>query len=122
MTFRSLLRGLFALLVTVVAALSGGYAWLQTEGGKRWLADRIEAAVSAPGSRLALGDLRGAIPFAPILTGIRLSDSAGPWLTLDRAAFRLDPLALFHGEARFETIEVGRVAVIRQPPTPAPEQ
>lgn len=114
----TLMRGLLLVLVITAAAVSGAFTWLQTDGGRRWLADRIEALASTPERRLAIGALDGAVPFAPILTDVHLADAAGPWLSLDRISYRLAPLALLQGVARFETIRLGRAEVLRPPARP----
>ena len=44
---RITLKVAFALLLILLVGLGAGYAWLQTDGGKRWLAGEIEAAASA---------------------------------------------------------------------------
>jgi translocation and assembly module TamB len=109
---------LLGLVLAAVAILSTGYAWLQTDAGRRWLADRIEAVASTPERRLEIGNLDGAIPFAPIFSRVSISDARGPWLTLDRALVRLNPSAVLDRVASFQTIELGRLAVLR-PPSPS---
>ncbi len=111
-------------LLALVAGFAAGVVWLQTGSGKDWLAAQIEAAVSAPGSELAIGTLSGAIPFSPTVSDVTMADDDGVWLTVDRATVRLAPMALFSGIARIEVIEAGRVALLREPlPGPqAPEQ
>ena len=115
MLSKSIFSWLLALVLVPVSALIGGHAWLQTTDGKRWLADQIETAVSMPDRRLSIGALDGSIPFSPVVTGVYLSDSEGPWLTVERVAIWLNPLALVDWEARFERIEVGPVSVSRWP-------
>ncbi len=119
MRCKTLRQGLSALLMTALTLAILGVAWLQTASGKGWLAHAIEAGVSTPNRRLEIGTLEGAIPFAPVATDVRLSDLAGPWLSLDRAAIRLDPLAIFRGVVRLESIELGRLEIPRRAyPTP----
>lgn len=111
----TLTRALPALLLATLAILAGGLGWLHTESGGRWLADRIEVAVFGPGRDLQIGHLRLAMAFAPQLTDLRLADADGVWLTIDQARARLAPLALLHGQLRIEVVEVGRIALLRQP-------
>ena len=112
-------------LLALVVGFAAGCVWLQTGSGKAWLAGRIEAAVSAPGSQLAIGTLSGAIPFSPTVGDLTVADDDGVWLTIDHATVRLAPMALFSGIARIEVIEAGRVAFLREPlpgPPQVPEQ
>ncbi|MCB9947024.1 MAG: translocation/assembly module TamB domain-containing protein [Rhodospirillaceae bacterium] len=119
MWLRRLLWGLLIVLLVPVVVLAAAYGWLQTGSGKRWLADQIESAAAGPGMQLAIGELDGSVPFAPVVRDVVMSDDAGAWLTVDRAEVRLDPWALFGGVAKVELIEVGRVELSRPPP-PSP--
>jgi translocation and assembly module TamB len=121
----ALTRRLLGLFLIVAAALSAGYAWLQTADGKRWLADRIEAVSSTPERRLEIGSLDGAIPFSPVLSGLSMADEEGAcaWLTVDRIAVRMDATALLRRMVLIEWVDIGRVAMPRTPtPSHPPEE
>ena len=119
MLSKNIVWWLLALALVPASALIGGHAWLQTTDGKRWLSDQIETAASMPDRRLSIGTLDGSIPFSPVVTGVYLSDSEGPWLTVDRCRTSgSNRWALFDWEARFERIEVGQVSMRRLPTAP----
>ncbi|MFD1627872.1 translocation/assembly module TamB domain-containing protein [Azospirillum griseum] len=108
------LRWLLGLGV-VLLALTGAVAWLDGAAGRRWLADRIEAAVSGPDLRLRIDAIGGRLPFDPVVTRATLADGAGEWLVVEGARVTLRPGDLLDGLLRVERLEAERVDVRRAP-------
>ena len=104
---------------TLVAA--GGMIWLDTPPGKDFI-ERQVAALTADGPvRVELTGLGGALPFAPRLAGLRLSDADGVWLEAADLAVELDPFSLLTGTLRLPLVAAGRLEVSRLPaPAAAP--
>lgn len=124
MTHRPVLRRLLAacgllagglVLAAVALALS-----LQSEGGRHWVADRLAALASSPGTTVAIGALDGRLPFAVTLVDVTVADHKGRWLTAHRTDLRIDGGALFRGRLDVVELAVDRLDITR-PPLPLPE-
>jgi len=112
--------GLAGLLVLIVVAVAAGAAWLQTEGGRRWLVATIQQAASGPDATLTLGTLSGRVPFDLTVSEIRMADREGVWLTLRDAHLDLNPWALLARRVEVRELAAAQVAVER-PPAPSAE-
>ena len=122
---RYLLIGLAVLVALIVAGVTAGYIWLQSDSGRDWLIATITGATASPDMQITLSEIEGRIPTDFTLGRVEIADSQGTWLTLDRLHVGFSPLALLGGQARIEQLEAARVAVARAPVTtqpPAPEE
>ncbi len=108
------LRWLLGLGV-VLLALTGAVVWLDGPAGRRWLADRIEAAVSGPDLRLRIDAIGGRLPFDPVVTRATLADGGGDWLVVEDLRLTLRPADLLDGVLRVERLEAARVDLLRAP-------
>ncbi|MBL6456940.1 translocation/assembly module TamB domain-containing protein [Belnapia sp. T6] len=122
---RWLLGALALLILLPVLVLAGALAWVNTEGGREFLARQAMGFV--PGLRIE--GLRGPLPGHLGFDRIAYADDAGEWVVLENGRIDLDLLALASRTLRVERIEVARVALSRLPaggdqpaePTPASE-
>ncbi|WP_292499491.1 translocation/assembly module TamB domain-containing protein [Methylobacterium sp.] len=89
------------------------------DGEKTVLGGLLSKALSTPGSRVAIGAVDGALSSDATIRDVAISDANGVWLKLDRARLVWRRLALLSGRLEVETLEVGRLEVIRRP-LPAP--
>ena len=89
------------------------------EGEKTVLGGLLSKALSTPGSRVAIGAVDGALSSDATIRDVAISDANGVWLKLDRARLVWRRLALLSGRLEVETLEVGRLEVLRRP-LPAP--
>lgn len=105
--------GLIALLVALGAA---GYVYLQTETGRRVLADTVGTALSGPNLRISVGTIGAGLPARLAVESVVLSDDQGPWLTLERAVIEWQPLALLTGTARVTNVDAAGLHLERVPP------
>ncbi len=111
------LAGLLSLLALAVGL---GYGYLQSEDGRNWAARKIERLASTPGEiEVEIGALSGRLPFAVSVSDLRLSDREGPWLTIDRIGYEIDPAAFFESTLRIRVLEADTVALDRLPGAPA---
>ncbi len=118
--------GLAGLLLLVAAAAAAGMAWLQTEGGRRWLTTTIQDAASTPEAPLTLGTLSGQVPFDWTVSAVSMADRDGVWLTLHDVHLALDPWALLQRRVTIRALTAARIAVERPPapsqvPAPPPQ-
>ena len=103
----------FAGIVVLLLLAGGGF--LQTGAGKSWLAGTISRLASTPTTGLKVGSITGFVPFDIRVDRIELSDAAGPWLAIDRAALSWSPSALVHGRLKIDHLRADRIEMIRQP-------
>jgi translocation and assembly module TamB len=84
----------------------------------------LEDLVADPqGLSLTLGSLEGSLPGEVVLRDLALSDPQGVWLRLTEARLSWDPLALFGGRVRVESLTARGLDVARAPVLPpAPEE
>ncbi|GBU17747.1 MULTISPECIES: translocation/assembly module TamB domain-containing protein [Methylobacterium] len=106
----------FALLTAPLLAL-GPAAPIRAadEGEKTVLGGLLSKALSTPSSRVAIGAVDGALSSDATIRDVAISDSAGPWLKLDRARIVWRRLALLSGRLEVDSLEVGRIEVLRRP-------
>ena len=114
---------LWLALIVPVLALAAAFGALQTGPGRAWLADLIETAASSDDQQIAIGSIEGLVPFDIVVRDLSVADRSGTWLTVDRAALAWSPAALLTGELYVDKVDLGTVAVARQPePTEAPAE
>ena len=101
---------------------AAGYAYLQTETGRRTLAEMIGTAASGPDLRVSVGSIGAGLPARIAVDSLALSDGQGPWLTLDRAVIEWRPLALLSGTAHVTSIEAAGFHLERLPPATGTEE
>ncbi|WP_245985973.1 hypothetical protein [Azospirillum thermophilum] len=116
------LIGLAGLVVLLLAGVAAGYAWLQSAGGRQWLASTIEGAASGPDMTLTLGAIEGGIPFDLTVASAEVADSQGRWLSLQGLHIRLSPGALLARRVSLEALEAARIEVVRAPVGTRPPQ
>jgi translocation and assembly module TamB len=88
------------------------------------LARLVSAAVSSPGTEIAIGRIGFDLPLGVTLSEVAIRDDAGPWLTADRISAQLRLLPLLHGVIALHDVVSDRITVLRPPqenPNAAPE-
>ena len=92
--------------------------WLRSDGGRDWLAREIARRASVPGETdVSVGALAGD-PFGAFrITGIRVRDRAGDWLTIGSADVEWRPLDLLHGTVTITRVDIRAAALTRLPET-----
>lgn len=117
--------GLIGLVVLLCVAVAGGYAWLQSSGGRSWLVATIEGAASGPGQGVDIEGLDGLLGFDMTVDRVTLTDGQGRWLTVEQARLSLSPFDLLRGRATIHEVAARRIVVERAPVTdpaaPEPE-
>lgn len=92
-----------------------------SEGEKTVLGGLLSKMLSTPSSQVSIGAVEGALSSDASIRDVVLSDADGPWLKLDRARLVWSRLALLAGRLEVDSLEVGRLEVLRKPlPSPAP--
>ncbi|WP_425485384.1 translocation/assembly module TamB domain-containing protein [Azospirillum oleiclasticum] len=121
---RYTLFGLLGLVLLLAAGAVGGFVWLRSDGGLRWLSATIEGAAASPDMTLTVEGLTGSIPSDLDIDRITVADSQGVWLTLERVRLELALSALLTRRVSVEELSAGSVTVARAPITtqPAPPE
>jgi translocation and assembly module TamB len=93
------------------------------EGDRSVLGGLLSRALSTPSSRVAIGAIDGALSSDATIRDVAISDRDGVWLKLDRARIVWRRLALLSGRLEVDSLEIGRLDVLRRPiPGPPPPE
>lgn len=84
-------------------------------GEKSVLGGLLSKALSTPSSRVAIGAVDGALSSDATIRDVAISDRDGVWLRLDRARIVWRRLALLSGRLEVDSLEIGRIEVLRRP-------
>ncbi|MGC5781579.1 translocation/assembly module TamB domain-containing protein [Methylobacterium sp. NFXW15] len=115
-------RGAAALLVALFLVLLAPLSLHADDAEKSVLGGLLSKALSTPASRVSIGAVDGALSSDAVIRDVAVSDRAGVWLKLDKARISWRRLALLSGRLEVDTLEIGRLEVLRRPlpgPTPA---
>ncbi|WP_082523938.1 translocation/assembly module TamB domain-containing protein [Methylobacterium sp. Leaf399] len=105
-----------AIVVVVCLALATPFSLTRAdEAEKSVLGGLLSKALSTPGSQVSIGAVDGALSSDATIRDVAISDRDGVWLKLDRARLVWRRLALLSGRLEVETLEVGRLEVLRRP-------
>lgn len=90
---RRLVQGLALLLAFLLAILLAAFIWINSDGGRRFVVDRINGLELASGLRVHVDEIEGSL-FGPLtVRGLTLSDLRGPFLAAPVAQLDYRPLA-----------------------------
>ncbi len=108
---------LILLIVLAVLAGSTGLAFLyaNSDAGRARIARLLEDNLSGGGARVEIQAVEGSLPSWIELVGIRVADSRGVWLLVDRARLKWRPLRLFDSLVAIEELSADTVNVARKP-------
>ena len=108
------------MLVTAAGAVALGMValglvlvWLDSAPGRRWLLDRLNAAVAEEG--IAVHGLRGHLWNRLELDVVTIGDAAGPYLRLEELSLSWRPGALFRRRLEIGDLEIARARLMRRP-------
>ena len=96
--------GLLGLVLVLTLALAGGFVFLRSQPGERWIADTVVSALHGAGIDARVGALEGPLPFTLRLRGFQLADAKGVWLDVPEATHRVGPAALLRGHLLVEEL------------------
>ncbi|WP_444543589.1 translocation/assembly module TamB domain-containing protein [Methylobacterium dankookense] len=105
------------LVACVILTLSGPVTLTRAadEAEKSVLGGILSKALSTPASRVSIGAVDGALSSDATIRDVAISDRDGVWLRLDRARIVWRRLALLSGRLEVDSLEVGRIEVLRRP-------
>ncbi len=119
---RFLLISLGALAFAGLLLFSAALFLFQTEPGRNIIIGEAEKRIGeAFASDVTIGALDGAPPDRLVLSSVTLSDSEGPWLTVERIELNWRPLKLIGGKVDVQKLHVIGAHLLRTPP-PAKEE
>lgn len=102
---------LAALLLIVVGAL----AWLDTDGGHRFLASRVATIRSASGLRISVGAIEGSIYRKAVLRDLVLADPKGRFLYAPRVELDWWPFAWASNRLDIDRLVIPRATLYKLP-------
>lgn len=112
-------RAIAALLCILLVFLGPATLTRAGDSEKSVLGGLLSKVLSTPGSQVAIGAVDGALSSDATIRDVAISDAQGVWLKLDRARLVWRRLALLSGRLEVDSLEVGRLEVLRRP-LPAP--
>ncbi|KQT49963.1 hypothetical protein ASG52_07725 [Methylobacterium sp. Leaf456] len=105
-----------AVLVLLLAATLTPTDFLRAaDGEKTVLGGILSKALSSDSSQVSIGAVDGALSSDATIRDVVISDADGPWLKLDRARLAWRRLALLSGRLEVDSLELGRLEVLRRP-------
>jgi len=110
-----------ALLLLVVAVVLG----INTDPGRRFVADRIGGYTTASGLNIKVGRIDGSLYGRMVLTDLRVSDPTGVFLDSPRVSVDWRPFAFIRNHVDVRDVEAGLITMRRKPAlkqTPPPEE
>ncbi len=108
--------GFGGLLLLVLTAAGLGYGWLQSDGGRGWLARQIEAAATTPGEvELSIGRLEGNVSESLRASDIVVRDADGLWLSIAALEVSWQPWSLLNRTLEIDSLKFSEVALTRLP-------
>ncbi|MGI9434762.1 MAG: translocation/assembly module TamB domain-containing protein [Geminicoccaceae bacterium] len=108
---RGLVNAVLLLLVIVIAVL----ALIQTAPGKRFLADRLSAALTSPDAGVEIIGIEGWVPIDLRIEELRLADRNGVWLAASKVGASWSPSALLRGRIEIDAISAEHIRFARPP-------
>lgn len=112
--------GLAALVGVILGTV---LALLATQGGSRWLIAQGLGAAEAAGLRAEVEQIEGTLLGTLTLSGLRLADAEGVWLTLSRLSVTWRPAVLGEGRLWVDHLALHDLTLTRLPVLPAtPEE
>lgn len=117
MTIRGKLLVAFgAAIVTMAAAVAGALVWVDSDSGRRFVADRIGAAVSDGSMTVRIARIDGALTSSFTVRGIEATGRDGPFARVSELSISWRPSRLLLGRLSIERIVAPEVEIMRLPP------
>lgn len=117
---RLIRRLLAAAAILIIAVVLAGLFFLRTEAGLRAAISLGTSLAASDDLAVEIGGVEGTLVSPLSLSDIRISDSRGPWLALDRLTLDWKPSALLRGILSVNTLDIGTVEAMRAPVPAAP--
>ncbi len=103
------------LVVGFIMLIGGLVHYVHGAEGARALAAFVSRSASSPQMRVEIGAIEDALSSSPAVRGIKISDTGGVWLTIDRVEAHWSRPALLALRLDIDRIDIGRVDVLRRP-------
>ncbi|MFD1107305.1 translocation/assembly module TamB domain-containing protein [Sphingobium olei] len=104
--------GILAALLLIVA---GALAWLDTDGGHRFLASRVATIRSASGLKISVGSIEGSIYRKAVLRDLTLSDPKGRFLHAPRVELDWWPFAWASNRLDIDRLVIPQATLYKLP-------
>ncbi len=108
------------LLASIALALVWTFA-SSAPNDRGFIADLLSRALSTPAARISIGEVSGALSSDVTIRNVTIADPDGVWLELDRVRLVWRRTALLFRRLEIDRLEVGNLALHRQPATPQEE-
>lgn len=112
---RRVLRWTLGVVAALLLAVLGLFVFLNTDAGRRFVADQIEALEFQNGMKIGVGELKGSLFGALSVEQLTLSDPNGEFLAVPEAKLDWRPLAYLWGHIDIRSLEADSAALRRLP-------
>lgn len=120
---RKLAVGLGGLLALILVLLLGGYFWLDSNSGHRFIEKQIEAFELESGMRIGIGRIEGSIYDEMQMVDLTISDPKGVFATSQKVEMGWRPLAFVASQVDIRSLIIPEAKLLRLPellPTEGP--
>ena len=104
-----------AVLGLVILTLFAGVIWLDSDSGRKYVADQVEALDPEDGLRINIGEIRGSIFGEAEIIDLRLSDPKGVFFRAETVDVDWSPLAWIFNELNIQSAVVSGGRLERLP-------
>ena len=101
-------------IVAALALVALAYGWLQTEGGRNWLAGAAGRMLSDDSETATVSGISGRVPFDFSIASVVIADKNGPRLTIDGASIDISAWDLVAGRLVIRHVAAHRIEFARQ--------
>jgi translocation and assembly module TamB len=102
-------------LLAVLALILGVFVWLNTDLGRRYVVNQINALETASGLDIDVGRIEGSVFGKLVVHDLQLKDPKGLFFTAPEARMDWRPLAYFRNHIDIKGLEIPRARLLRLP-------
>lgn len=112
---RRILIGLSAFILLILLIVIGGYFWLDSDNGKRFVADQINALEFENGMEISIGELEGSLYGKLQVVDLEISDPKGVFVKVPSAAVDWSPFAYLNNVLDIKSLIAPEITMLRLP-------
>ncbi|QJB70175.1 translocation/assembly module TamB domain-containing protein [Parasphingorhabdus halotolerans] len=112
---RKIFMGLGGLLALIVLIVVGGYIWLDTNSGHRFIEKQVEALELENGMQIGIGKIEGSIYDEMQVVDLTISDPKGVFVSSEKVAMDWRPFAFISSHVDIRSLIIPKAKLLRLP-------
>ena len=116
--WRRLLRACMAVIAVCLVAVSVILLFVQTESGRKLLADTLSESFTGEGITVKVTGIKRGLPALVAFDGLSIADVDGEWLKLDSVRLEWAWSKLLIGKIKINSLSVESIDIVRKPSFP----